>query len=60
MVEENKKNESLIAGPTEVPIKMGDRILFGDFVDKENETRVQKEITDMSKLTAVLEETLDD
>lgn len=40
MVEENKKNESIIAGPTEIPIKMGDRILFGDFVDKENETRV--------------------
>lgn len=38
--EELKKNESVISGPTEIPIKKGDRIMFCDFVDKENETRV--------------------
>jgi len=44
----------------ESDIFFAERILFGDFIDKDPENRIYKEIENLQKLTAVLEEILED
>lgn len=63
LLEEESKNKNSVieTGISKVPkIQKGQIILFGDFIDKENDFKVYKEIEDLQKLTTVLEETLDD
>jgi hypothetical protein len=63
LLEEESKNKNSVidTGISKIPkINKGQLILFGDFIDKENDVKTYKEIEDLQKLTTVLEETLDD